>query len=231
MKLPLLVSVPHAGLWVPPEARPYCRLSPAERLEDGDVGAAEIYWGLERSMVAFATTDIARAIVDLNREEDDRRRDGVVKTHTCWDVPVYREPLPETVRNALLERYHRPYHARLSELGGSGARLGVDCHTMAAMGPPVGPDPGKVRPAACLSHADGTCPEEWIQMLQECLTRSLERDVRINDPFRGGHIIRNHASELPWIQLELSREAYLGNEEKAARVLAALEELCRRIGW
>ena len=141
MRLPLLLSVPHAGLSVPPEAQPNCILTPKEIEADGDVGAAEIY-DLESDVTAFLTTDIARAIVDLNRAEDDRQKDGVVKTHTCWDVPVY-DPFPsEQIIEALLEGYYRPYHARLRELATTGVRLGVDCHTMAAEGPPVGPDPG-----------------------------------------------------------------------------------------
>ncbi len=32
MKLPLLLSVPHAGLQVPPEAAPYCFLNPRQIL-------------------------------------------------------------------------------------------------------------------------------------------------------------------------------------------------------
>ena len=89
MKLPLLVSVPHAGIRVPEEAEPYCILTSEQIVEDGDVGAAEIYT-LEPEVEAYVTTQIARAIVDLNRAEDDRRADGVVKTHTCWNIQFYR---------------------------------------------------------------------------------------------------------------------------------------------
>ncbi len=34
-----------------------------------------------------------RAVVDLNRAPDDtapENPDGVVKSHTCWNVPVYK---------------------------------------------------------------------------------------------------------------------------------------------
>ena len=49
MKLPLLLSVPHAGLQVPPEAASYCVLTPRQIEEDGDEGAAEIYYSKEAS--------------------------------------------------------------------------------------------------------------------------------------------------------------------------------------
>ena len=75
MTLPLLISVPHAGLRVPPEAERFCKLTETEIAKDGDEGAAEIYT-IESEVECYVTTDIARAIVDLNRAEDDRRKDG-----------------------------------------------------------------------------------------------------------------------------------------------------------
>ena len=230
MSLPLLLSVPHAGLTVPPEAEPYCVLTEREIAEDGDEGAAVIY-DLEAEVSAFQTTDIARAIVDLNRAEDDRRRDGVVKTHTCWNVPVYREPLPEDVIERLLDRYHRPYHRRLSDLAAARrARLAVDCHTMAAAGPPVGPDVGQERPWICLGYGEGTCPTPWIEALRDCFADLVGPHVTINEPFGGGYITRHHAAEMPWLQLEMSRAPFLPDAEKREMVLTALTRLAARIG-
>ena len=56
-----------------------------------------------------------------------------------------KEASPNTVRSkmvfiqAVLDRYYFPYHEKLS-CGGSikDIRLGIDCHTMAATGPPIG---------------------------------------------------------------------------------------------
>jgi formiminoglutamase len=223
MKLPLLLSVPHAGLLIPDEVKELVTLSEQDIIEDGDKGAAEIYWPLEREVAAFVTTKVARAIVDMNRAEDDRRQDGIVKTHTCWNVPVYGEPLSEELVQILLERYYRPYHAKLSNFP-NGIKLGIDCHTMAAEGPPVGPDPGKTRPEICLSNADRTCPQDWLESLAECFGEAFESEVSINDPFKGGYIIRSHASELPWVQLELSRAPFLSNREKSERVIEALRQ-------
>ena len=82
--LPLLVSVPHAGLWIPPEVEPICALTPEEIATDGDGGAAEIY-AFEAEVGAFVTTGVARAIVDMNRSRGNRKADGVVKTHTSYN--------------------------------------------------------------------------------------------------------------------------------------------------
>lgn len=228
MTLPILLSVPHAGTATPSEVRALCRLEQDEIVADGDVGAAEIY-ALERHVAAFLTTSVARAFVDLNRARDDRRKDGVVKTHTCWDVPIYSAPLPDDVVLSLLERHHRPYHEALRALAREpGVRLGVDGHTMAAFGPPVGPDPGSERPAVCLGNADGTCPDPWIRTMATCFEETFQRPVAINVPFSGGYIVRTHAAELPWIQIELSRAEYASVEEKRRWVLAALTAFCER---
>ena len=99
--------------------------------------------------------------------------------------------------------------------------------TMAAQGPPVGPDAGEERPIICISNADCTCSKEWITTLADCFKKVFEKYISINYPFKGGHIIRSHAKELPWIQLELSRAPFLSNEEKSFRVLEALRNWCK----
>lgn len=227
MSLPLLLSVPHAGLIVPPEVESVCSLTPREIAEDSDEGASEIY-ALESHVAAYQTADVARAIVDLNRAPGDRRPDGVVKTHTCFNVPVYREFPPEAVVEALLERYYWPYQQALTRLASRDVMLAIDCHTMLAKGPPIGPGPGIERPWVCLSNADGTCPPSSIEAMQRCFQDVFEGPVTINDPFQGGYITRSHAAEMPWVQLELSRAPFLSLAEKRERVLAALAAWCRR---
>ena len=224
MRLPFLLSVPHAGLRIPPEVEDICILSVEDVIKDGDEGAAEIYLPLKSAVAAMVTTDIARAIVDMNRAEDDRRKDGIIKTHTCWDVPIYQRPPSEKTVQSIIERYHRPYHGELTRLSAK-VKLGIDCHTMAAKGPPVGPDPGIERPSICLSDGEGTtCPPEWIASLAAGLEKVFDTKVSINHPFKGGYIIRSHAQELPWIQLEFSRAPFHSNKEKSQNLFEALTD-------
>ena len=227
-----------------------CALAPEEVADDGDGGAAEIY-AISAEVGSFVTTEVARAVVDMNRARDDRRADGVTKTHTCWNVGVWHRPLSQAEVDGLLDAYHAPYHQQLTELGQSGRwALGVDCHTMAATGPPLGPDPGRERPWVCLSNGDGTCPQEWIDGLRDAFKQQLDglrdafkqqldglRDafkqqldvpVKVNDPFRGGYITRSHSTEMPWIQIELSRAPYLSNNAKRQMVLTALQHWTSR---
>ena len=222
MKLPLLLSVPHAGEWIPAEVEDICVLTHQEIVDDGDKGARVLY-DHEELVAGFVAANVARAIVDVNRAEDDFRKDGIVKTHTCWDIPVYRSAPSEGTVKKLIEKYYLPYHNQLRDLASGDARLGVDCHTMAAAGPPVGPDAGRERPHLCLSNGDGTLPPEWLKDLAGCLASAFGFPPSINDPFKGGYIIRSHSAEIPWVQLEVSRGPFLAIEEKKQRILEAFQ--------
>lgn len=227
-RLPLGLSVPHAGLDVPEEVASLCILTPAQIAADGDEGAAAIYGPLEADVTVFRTSPVARAVVDLNRAPDDFRADGVIKTHTCWNEPVYREAPDAQTARRLIETWHTPYHATLSAWAARDDLLAaVDCHTMAAQGPPVGPDPGVERPAACIGNAHGaSCPDAWAEALARCLAETLGAPVTVNEPFAGGFVTRHHGREMPWLQLELSRTPRLGVAQKTAAVRAALAAWC-----
>jgi formiminoglutamase len=227
MKLPLLISVPHAGLTVPEEVKDICILTREQIVADGDEEAAEVY-AFESITSCYVTTGIARAIIDVNRPEEDRGPDGIVKVNTCHGIPIYREPLSEAVIESLLQRYYRPYHRRLTELAGH-AELGLDCHTMAAVGPKIAPDAGHRRPYVCLSNAEGTCPKAFFDGLINCFTSVFGENPAVNMPFKGGHIIRRHATELPWIQVEISRAPFVPTSEKHRNVLEAIELFCKTV--
>jgi N-formylglutamate deformylase len=227
MRLPLYISVPHAGKRVAPELQNLCILRREDILADYDKGASAIYSSLQEHVEGFSTTDISRSLIDLNRSPEDIGGNGVIKSHTCWNVQVYRDFPDDNLVKTVLGRYYFPYHAKLSATAGSGTiRLGLDCHTMSAVGPPIGPDPGRKRPLICLSNRDGTCPEEWIHCLAGCFSQVFKENVAINSPFRGGYIIRSHASEMAWMQIEISQTDNYTNAFKRNCVLEGLQRFC-----
>jgi N-formylglutamate deformylase len=226
--LPLLISVPHGGVTIPPEVNDICILEHEDIVADGDDGAREIY-SIQDRVTAFVTAGVARAIVDVNRSPDDRRDDGVVKRITIWNKPVYRLPPDENVIRTLLSKYYEPYHQQLSTMSKKDVILGIDCHTMVAEAPPIDAVPGKARPDICLSNGDGTCPEDMLLRLRSCLEKAFQRNIAINDPFRGGYIIRSHAAELPWVQLEMARRDFMTIEKKRECIVKAFSEFCMAI--
>ncbi|MHC5065078.1 MAG: N-formylglutamate amidohydrolase [Planctomycetota bacterium] len=229
--LPILLAVPHAGLEIPEYLREYCLLSEEEIIADGDVGAAEVY-DLADQVQSYLSTPIARAVLDMNRKAEDRRKDGVVKTHTCWDVKIWRQDLPAELLERVIQDHHLPYHAELTRRAADeGLLLGVDGHTMAAKGPPVGPDPGQERPLFCLGDGEGACPRDWAEDIRDALDAQLGRrgSVTINRPFTGGYTTRFHGREMPWLQIEVSREESMSAADKRRVILAALADWSSRV--
>ncbi|THB77300.1 MAG: hypothetical protein D3926_15840 [Desulfobacteraceae bacterium] len=231
MVMPLLISVPHAGSQVPETFRSNCLLSDDDIRSDGDEGAEAIYSEIKDHVRCFETTDIARAVVDLNRKSDDFSKDGVIKTHTCWDVPIWSEPISDLQKTMLLERHYFPYHEKLkNHAKDTSLILGIDCHTMVAEGPPIGPDPQSLRPHINLGNLDHqSCPEHWAQFMYGCFVEEFGTKVTLNHPFKGGWITQYHHQLLPWIQLEISRAPFLPDREKGRKVLAALQRWVKKV--
>ena len=231
MPLPLFLSVPHAGLVIPPEVERYNRLSPDEIRRDGDEGAAEIY-DLRNDVQAFQTTAIARVFIDMNRQVGDRSPDGIVKTHTCWNIPVYDPTPPEDIFDQLIERYWKPYHQALTDAAELDVLCGIDCHTMAEFAPQLSPDStGEQRPWVAVGNLGGTSiPDAWTASIVRHLSDQFEGNVTINAPFAGGYITRTHVQEMRWFQIELSRGAFMTNDEKRERVLRSLVAFCDDVG-
>lgn len=227
MKIPFLISVPHAGISIPEEIEDLNLIGAEQIVKDGDEGALEIY-DLKDEVNTFVTTDIARAYIDMNRSADDLSPDGVVKTETIFKERIYRQPLDKSRIKLLLDNYYYPYHAMLQS-SSKGNLMGIDCHTMLSESPPISSLPGIKRPKICLSNAGETCSENWLSIFAGCLEIEFGFSISINYPFMGGHIIRSHASELPWMQLELSREEFMSYQEKKEKLIKAILSFYKKI--
>ena len=236
MKAPVLVSVPHGGWRVAEELTEIWALCERDAFHDGDPFTSRIYDFADRAAVQLVM-EYYRAVIDLNRAPDDiapANPDGVVKSHTCYEVEVYKPGcLPdEALKKILLDRYYYPYHRALAEaIGRDDVRLGVDCHSMAAVSPPIEKDAGTARSLVCLGNlgdAAGeptepfnrvTCPPEMMRFVVDEFAKAFRHeDVELevpavasaNLPFNGGYITRQiGAVEIPFFQIEISRALYL----------------------
>ncbi len=236
MVSPILISIPHGGWKVAQELDGCWALNEKDAFHDGDPYTSKIFDFGDRVDTQL-TMEYYRAVIDLNRRPDDiapANPDGVVKSHTCYNVEVYKPGLlpDEDLKKTLLDRYYHPYHALLDEgMGRQGVRMGVDCHSMAAVSPPIEADAGTPRPLICLGNlgdAQGnvcepfnriTCPPEMILFMRDEFSKvfkneDLELEVpavgSANIPFSGGYITqRVGAAEKPFVQIEMSRALYL----------------------
>lgn len=236
MKAPILVSIPHGGCNVAAEIKDIWALSVKDAFHDGDPFTSEIFDFFDR--VEFQIVmKYYRAVIDLNRRPDDiapQNPDGVIKSHTCWNVPVYLQGyLPdEALKRLLLDKYYFPYHKQMEEqIKNPNIKLAVDCHSMAAKSPPIEADAGTVRPLICLGNLGDengeiepvfnrvTCAPELIRFMANEFRvvfqhEDLEVDVpaiaTMNVPFNGGNITRRYGGHgVPFLQIEMSRALYL----------------------
>ena len=235
--LPLLISVPHGGVIIPPEVQAFCRLDMGAILRDGDTWSRQLY-DLESQVLGHVHFPLARAVLDVNRAPGDqppRNPDGVVKTMTVDGELVWSNPegLSKAFVELLLSKYYEPYHAQLTRAAmNRQVVLALDCHTMLERAPGTSANPGERRPLICLSNrgdARGeqqggeplTAPPLLMRSLQKSLQNwfadlawdeSLEV-VTINSPFKGGFVVEKHGLEsgLPWVQVEINRALYLPN--------------------
>jgi formiminoglutamase len=251
---PIVVSVPHGGWRVAEEVRDIWALSESDAFHDGDPLTARIYDFSDRALHQLVM-EYYRAVVDLNRAPDDsapENKDGVIKSHTCYDVEVYRPGcLPgEELKRTLLDRYYHPYYRRLERcLRDTRTRLGVDCHSMAAVSPPIEADAGTPRPLICLGNlgdergravapsARVSCSDEMLRFMVDEFERAFRHeDVEVavpavatmNVPFNGGRITRTMAEHgVPFVQIEMSRALYIAEPFFDERTLEVEEARIR----
>jgi len=224
---PFIISNPHCGSVTPDMLRENVLLTSQQIIKDGDEQALEIYSPLKSLSQCYIEAIAARAFVDLNRRNDDYSKDGVVKTHTCWDEPIYRKQLTEVQVRYLLNEYYDSYHSRLLEAATAKSFSWLlDCHTMAEYPPPVAPDSNEKRPLVCLGNGNGqSCPPALFDKVVTIFNDVFDGQVSRNKPFAGGYICRNYGQYLPTIQVELSRTLDMSIVDKASRIQLAFERI------
>lgn len=229
-RLPILLSVPHGGTKVPDMLAERINLSPLELLIDSDTRTLDVF-SFQDEVQGYVDTDIARCVVDVNRDATTDEK-SVFRALSWNGKHIWKQNVAPNVleREALLERYYHPYHARLAHmLDNIDVALAVDAHAMV----PRKRKTRRTRPLFCISNrgsSDPNHPREHITApfsLMKRLKRNLEATfsdlllfdveevVRINDPFRGGFITAYHGSHprIPFVQIEVNRALYLPSEQ------------------
>ena len=222
-KLPILLTIPHAGQDVPPEVADNLAIDATTIYNECDLWADQLFDFAGRALAAV-TFPIARVLIDANRPPAHwDNPDGAVKTQTSYGDDIYRVPLTLDEREQLQERYWQPFQTALHTAvtaHAAAVKLFLDCHNMAQRGPTAYRDPGAPRPFICIGNlgdANGdrnpgkaapTCPPELARAAAAAADRIfgdlelLEPDgerppvVALNHPFPGGHILRQTAKDL-----------------------------------
>lgn len=241
--IPLVVSIPHTGTWLPAEVR--ARLaSPAMEAQPMTDWHLHLLYdflpGLGATTI-FATA--SRFVVDLNRAPRPRAlypgrfETGLVPLETFHGEPVFREPPGAAEIEARRRAWHAPYHARLQALlDEARERFGrvvlVDAHSVASAANRIH---GALQDEIYLGDRDGTTCGAWLRELLRAGFAAEGLAVAINAPYKGGYITEHYGRQdgVDAIQIEMAQRVYMDEDDPAGGPVharfAATRDLLRRV--
>ena len=218
---PLLVSVPHAGTWLPDQLAPRLASAWLAR-KDADWYVDRLYGFARRLGATRVATAVSRTVIDVNRDGSGRSLyPGMVTTELCPTATFDGEPLcrPEAAPDAteVGERraaYYDPYHAalraELDRLRGLHARVVLfDAHSIRSSVPRLFEG---VLPAFNLGTNSGASCAPGLVAPLERVVAATGLDWVTNGRFKGGYITRHYGQPergIHAVQLELSMRTYL----------------------
>jgi N-formylglutamate deformylase len=247
--LPLVISFPHSGTYVPPELA--VRLRPQVLdLPDTDWFVPQLYDFCVELGASVIRATHTRYVVDLNRPPDGaplypgQRETTVCPTETFDGEALYLEGAIPTAAEVFdrLSHYWQPYHDRLAALTRDLAERHGHCvlwdaHSIVSQVP--GLFDGRL-PDLNVGTADG---RSCSPALRDCIVASLTAQEQfsfvVDGRFKGGYITRhygNPAKRIDAVQLEIAQCAYLletrtpaFDESRAKPLTLLLQDLLRSV--
>jgi len=247
-RLPILISVPHAG-----RAYPDWLLRLSRRGRDSlrpleDPWVDRLVWRAQALGITCVIADAPRAAIDCNRAEDEldpsvislppgaghagwrvRAGLGLIPGRLAAGGDLWRRKIGSGELEVRLGEVWRPYHRLISEqlalLSRAHAEVVLlDCHSM----------PWRSGQAELVvGDRHGTSAAGFVSDLCCRIATDEGFTAERNDPYAGGHIVAAHGNPpagIHAVQLELDRRSYLdlaGREpgpgfDQSARLLEAI---------
>lgn len=223
--VPLVVSIPHTGTWLPPEVE--ARLaSPAMReqpMTDWHLHLLYDFLPVLGATTLHATA--SRFASDLNRAPTPRPlypgrfETGLVPLQTFQGEAVFSDPPAAADIEAWRLAWHAPYHARLQALlDEARARYGrvvlVDAHSVASAPNRLH---GALEQSIYLGDRDGATCAPWLRELLAGGFADEGLAVAFNDPYKGGYITDHYGRQdgVEAIQIEMAQRVYMAESDPA----------------
>jgi N-formylglutamate deformylase len=241
-EVPLLVSIPHTGTFVPADIETRFADASVKAVPDTDWHLHRLYDFVPALGAWTLVPTCSRYVVDLNRPPDGaalypgRSETQLVPTTTFSNQPIYlpgSEPDAAEIQTRRA-RYWAPYHAALqARLEDLKARFGFallfDAHSIISDVPRFS---ASQLPGLMLGDADGTSAAKELGDAVYAVHQASEYTHQRNHPFKGGYITRHYgqpAHHVHALQLEMSQRLYMDegppfawNGGKAARLAPTL---------
>lgn len=237
----LLVSIPHAGTFVPPALA--ARLTAAARgLPDTDWHVDRLYDFVRETEATLLVATHSRYVIDLNRGPEGgalypgQAETGLVPAETFDGVPIWAGGAPDAAEVAARRvAYWQPYHDALAgELARIQAQHGAahlfDAHSIRARVPRL--FSGTLPPLSFGTYDGRSASPALVARVMAEAGDTLGRVL--DGRFKGGWITRHYGrpeAGVQAIQLEIAQSAYLDEADPAwdpARA-SALQAVLRRV--
>ncbi|MFK3683808.1 N-formylglutamate deformylase [Pseudomonas sp. NPDC088890] len=224
-RLPLLISMPHAGLGLTPAVRDGL-VDQARSLPDTDWHIPQLYDFAREMGASVVAAHYSRFVIDLNRPDDDKplyagATTGLYPATLFEGEPLFKDGLTPSAdeRATYLEQIWRPYHdtikhelARLREA--FGYALLWDAHSIRSHIPHL--FEGKLPDFNLGTFNGASCDAQLAERLKEVCAGAGGYSHVLNGRFKGGHITRhygNPAQHIHAVQLELAQSTYMEEVE------------------
>lgn len=252
-----MVTIPHSGERIPPEA-PWLKDLP-ERLLMFDVDRyVDLLYrpAVERLGIGWIKTEWHRYACDLNRLSTDVDADSVIGCANSsgkfprgllWSMTTKGErlmaaPVSEIEFQKILKRCFFPFHESVRELAehirplatrtAENPLFHLDLHSMPSFGTSEHRDPGEWRTDLVISNQDGQSASSRFFDLVCAAGAAQGFSIRQNWPYKGGRITEAYGRPSEgWqtVQVELNRKLYM-NEETKRPMPGLFEETQTRVG-
>lgn len=219
---PLLISIPHGGVFLPPLLAK--RLHPeAREVPDTDWHLERLYAFAKDMGASMLAATHSRYVIDLNRPPDGaslypgQNVTGLCPVDNFDEMPLYPDgDVPDATeiaarRDAIWSPYHAQLRAELDRLRAAhGVAVLWDAHSIRSVLPRF--FAGKL-PDLNLGTADGaSCDPALAQDLLRIAETSPGYTAVLNGRFKGGHITRQYgepARGIHAVQLEMTQCCYM----------------------
>lgn len=221
---PLIVSIPHMGLDVPPELA--ARMTPVgQALADTDWHLDVLYDFAKAMGASFLMARYSRYVVDLNRPPNDetlypgQTKTGLFPQFTFRGEPIYTDTTEpdDQARADRLAKYWHPYHDKLStEIARLKAEHGQvlvwEAHSIASVLPRL--FEGKLPDLNVGTNSGASAAPSVLWAIEASLT-ACDYSFALNGRFKGGYNTRhfgNPANGVHTVQLEMCQSTYMNED-------------------
>lgn len=227
---PLIVEIPHAGLWLDGPALATLA-APARSIgRDADLWVDELYADAPTHGATTLVAHASRYLIDLNRSEKDvdaesvegapanaRATRGIIWRLTSEGTRVLDGPLSRQELQRRLDTFYRPYHQTIAALiERKRARFGyailLAAHSMPSVGRPGHGDPTAHRADVVPGTRGRTSAAGRFIDAVDSHARAWGLTVSHDDPYQGGFTTTHYgrpAAASHVVQVELARRLYM----------------------